>query len=294
MKKNYNNIISVIIPFYKGNKYVKGLLTMINDNSKLINGFGYQIECIIVNDSPRVVVEYDTELVKTFTLKVINNTENSGIHKTKVNGLKESAGDYILFLDQDDKITDNFLYSQMMKFKEKPSADIVIANGYKEHPSGKQVIYKNIVAQKFAVHLFFYLYSSNLITSAGQCLIKKDSIPVEWCNNIVKHNGSDDYYLWLLMFMQNNNMIINEEKIYCHTYTGNNLSNDYGKILISCSEVIDMLKINHLSDVNIEKLMRRIQYKQEFISSKNFIKKLSILIKYFKYAVINIIYKLLF
>ena len=59
------------------------------------------IEVIIINDSPEIEVMLpDIELNCT----VIKNDTNSGIHRSRVNGLKIAKGNYIQFLDQDDEL----------------------------------------------------------------------------------------------------------------------------------------------------------------------------------------------
>ena len=48
-------------------------------------------------------------------------------------------------------------------------------------------------------NLTFYLKSHNIIKSPGQCLIKRQCIPVEWQRYIMKTNGADDLFLWILL-----------------------------------------------------------------------------------------------
>ena len=95
--------VSVIIPIYKGNGYIESLLNKIEKNYQESQK---EIEVIFVNDYP------DEEIIvgsqHDFPIRIINNEMNQGIHQTRINGLKKAIGKYILFLDQDDEISDFF------------------------------------------------------------------------------------------------------------------------------------------------------------------------------------------
>ena len=84
--------ISIITPIYNGNKYLNSYLKMIEDATSIIS----DVEVIWVNDSPNVPLEYDKELAKNIDLQIIENEKNSGIHKSRVNGLTKAKGEYIL------------------------------------------------------------------------------------------------------------------------------------------------------------------------------------------------------
>ena len=95
--------ISVIIPWYQGQRYLPGLLSMMERNAAILRDeAGKEMEVLLVNDSPWENLE--TELKKqknievAYRLKVMTNPKNSGIHATRVNGLKAAEGEFIQFL----------------------------------------------------------------------------------------------------------------------------------------------------------------------------------------------------
>ena len=53
--------VSVIVPFYKGNKYINNILKMIGENAK--NARDIFIELIVVNDSPEIEIKYNKKLI---------------------------------------------------------------------------------------------------------------------------------------------------------------------------------------------------------------------------------------
>ena len=180
--------VSVIIPIYKGNGYIESLLNKIEKNYQESQK---EIEVIFVNDYP------DEEIIvgsqHDFPIRIINNEMNQGIHQTRINGLKKSLGKYILFLDQDDEISDFFIKSQLEHIGD---ADLCIANGIMESENGKCLIYKNQKSQDYLKKQIGFIKVRDLIVSPGHCLIKKTSIPEYWTKHVMSVNSADDYFLW--------------------------------------------------------------------------------------------------
>lgn len=212
--------VSVIIPIYKGDQYISYWVDKIGRNVDAIRNT--EVELLFINDYPDVALEEVNEPI-TFYTKVINSGINRGIHGARVFGLEHAKGDYIVFLDQDDKISDNYLVTQLASIGD---SDVVIANGLNEHYccAGKDVIYADEIAHKNACSLEVMLGCGNTIISPGHTMIRKKSIPEMWKRNILKNNGADDYFLWLIMLSQGKIFVINREIIYTHVATGSNLS----------------------------------------------------------------------
>lgn len=58
---------------------------------------------------PKDVLQFTVP--KEIEFKLIDNTNNLGIQRSRIKGLNASTGDYIIFLDQDDRlITKNYIY----------------------------------------------------------------------------------------------------------------------------------------------------------------------------------------
>ena len=247
--------ISIVIPFYKGNRYIKKLLNVIQHNRKNLYFENISSEIIIVNDSPETPVLIDDEHLLN-GVRIIDNPYNQGIHQSRVNGLNAAEGKYVLFLDQDDLISNNALLSQMKAIK---SYDFVVGNGYKTDSKTRYELYKTIKEQKKCLNLKYYYYYTCPIISPGLVLIKKTAIPEAWKINILKHNGSDDFYLWMLMLLNGARGTINRNHVYTHIYTGDNTSLDASYMRESTKECVDNLR-GKLSDWDLNRIMRRSDY----------------------------------
>ena len=237
--------VSVIIPYYQGRRYLPDLLSMMERNAEILRDeTGQETEVLLVNDSPwekpdvERITRGDTET--NYCLRILTNPENSGIHATRVNGLKAAEGEFVQFLDQDDRISDRCLLSQ---YRAIGDADLVIGNGYDEEPDGgKHLVYSNASEQAAAGNLRCQYYYNNLIRSPGQVLIRRASIPAYWSEQIMKNNGSDDAFLWILMLCNGARAAYNEELVYEHVYTGENTSSNNEAMLRSQMEVAEKLK----------------------------------------------------
>lgn len=259
--------ISIITPIYNGNKYLNKYLKNVSQACKNLK----DVEVIWVNDSPNIKIEYDKNLIKNFTFRIVNNDNNVGIHKSRCKGIKEAKGKYILFLDQDDEISQNALETQHDRII-KCNADMIIGNGIFEEQDKKEKIFANKFSQDFASKKNPYILARNFIISPGQCLIKKESIPKYWLTHIQQDNGADDYLLWLLMFNDGAKIVCNYDVVYTHKFTGENVSSDMHKMFKSQLELIKILKNNsEYNKKDMQLLERAIMYKHNY--KKHFFKE---------------------
>lgn len=269
-------MISVIIPYYQGSRYLPQLYGMMERNARtLYRETGTELEVLLVNDSPWEKLaawnqvssggeqgnnqnsEHETAGCAEYRLIILTNPKNRGIHATRVNGLMAAEGEYILFLDQDDRITDDCLLSQLNKIGD---ADLVIGNGYEgESGGGRHLIFSDSAVQAAAADLNCHYYYNNLIRSPGQVLLRKSSIPSYWTEQILKYNGSDDAFLWILMFCQGCRAALNEEAVYEHVFTGENSSGNSEMMLRSQQEVASKLK-GIASEIGMRSFRRRAEY----------------------------------
>jgi len=282
--------ISIITPIYEGNQYLNGYLKNISlAAEEFIKSRENSVEVVLVNDSPWETPEYDGSIVRGFQLKVIENSRNFGIHKSRINGYWESTGDYILFLDQDDLLTSVSLRALA---KSIGRADIALGNGTFEKKKVTEDIFANGFSQDFATKPFVYKWIRDFIVSPGQCLIKKSSIPEYWLKHPLKNNGTDDYFLWLLMFNAGAVMVSCREMVYVHKYTGTNYSLNDDKMFLSTREMLHLLRNNpDFSGKDLRLIKRRIYYKRVDRSRKWLFMKESLM--NLDILAVNVLYRLI-
>lgn len=262
--------VSVVIPLYKGNKYLDRLVNMLMNN---INNTTASVQVIFVNDYPddRINIGAVSKIDNSI---VIENEENMGIHASRVIGIKKSSGKYIMMLDQDDLITDNWIDSQFKCVIEK-RIDICVCNGWRRRFA---VLWEEKIICNSIDDLNCYLEKGCQIDSPGQVIIKKDSLPKEWFENIICKNGADDYFLWILSIKKGLKMGLNNNMLYFHTPDRQKDSISSDNMNESRNEVLEKMRsTNKFSEYELCLLEKRIREKKGSIPEKKAIEMFYIL-----------------
>lgn len=247
--------VSIIIPFYKGYSYLKRIREMIELNYNMIKD-NWEVELIIVNDCPEIPV-LDYEMYEPeINLKLLENECNVGIHQSKINGLMVARGEYILFLDQDDIISDDYLSKQLEKIE---NADAIVCNGIWRN--GEHIYCETNVFRENPT-FEMYLESGYPLISLGQILIKKDAIPKEWQTFVMTQNGWDDVYLWVCMMHKGAKVLYNRDILYTHEEDGNNASFNWKRMALSGENFRDIIiKLNFMNDKQEEQFLKMVNTK---------------------------------
>lgn len=114
-----NPLISIIVPVYNVEDYLKECL------DSIVNQTYKNLDIILVDDgstdsSGKICDKYAD---KDNRIKVIHK-HNAGVVEARIDGLKESKAEYIIFVDSDDFIETNFV-SVMYKNLKEYNADLV-------------------------------------------------------------------------------------------------------------------------------------------------------------------------
>ena len=120
-KKYENPKISIIIPVYNNGKFLeKSLISIYNQNFK-------EIEIIIINDfSTDDSVSIINQLKSKFnSISLYNNEKNRGTLYSKIEGVLNSKGKYLLFLYPGDFFTKNDIFNILYEQAEKDNIDML-------------------------------------------------------------------------------------------------------------------------------------------------------------------------
>lgn len=258
VKKKYVDI-SIIIPLYKGQKYCIRILNMIEDNCRYKCLYQEcKVEVIFVNDYPKenIVIENSERL---FDIYLFESEKNMGIHASRVKGINCANGEYIIMLDQDDLITEDYLYSQWHKIIYEKSA-YCVCNGW----SGRfRILYGEGVLEKRINDIRYYLNVGNPICSPGQVIINKCFLPQTWIENIQTCNGADDFLLWLIVLKKGGRFSVNNDYLYYHTPERSLESVNLSGMLRSLEETVKILnELNIAKQEELELLNSQIEGKR--------------------------------
>lgn len=122
MENNYP-LISVVIPVYNAEKYLDNLL------SDVVNQTYKALEIIIVNDGS---TDNSLVIAKSYAqndnrIKIIN-VPNGGVSKARNIGIDNVSGQYIRFIDADDRVPHDSMQYLIEPFENNPDLDLSIGN----------------------------------------------------------------------------------------------------------------------------------------------------------------------
>lgn len=125
LEKTNENLISVIIPVYNGEKYLSECL------DSVLNQTYQNLEIIIVNDGSNdntksIVEEY---VKRDNRIMLLNNDESRGVAEARNIGIKTANGNYVAFVDADDVVSNDYVEKLFTKMDEEVD---VVCSGYYE------------------------------------------------------------------------------------------------------------------------------------------------------------------
>lgn len=129
-----NDLISIIIPIYNSYKYIERCIKSVCCQTY------NNLEILCINDGS---TDESLSVLKKLKDKriIIINKENTGVSDTRNYGINHAKGKFIMFVDSDDWIEENYVELMYNKIKDN-NAEIVVS-GYKKI-KGKKIEKKSI------------------------------------------------------------------------------------------------------------------------------------------------------
>lgn len=119
-----NGTISVIIPFYNGAKYLSECV------NSVLNQTYTNLEVILIDDGSTDASSLQAEEFRRQDARVrVLHKQNGGPGDSRNAGLAMATGEFVSFVDHDDRLESTSL-AQLMALQERTQADIAIANFY--------------------------------------------------------------------------------------------------------------------------------------------------------------------
>ncbi len=122
--------ISVIVPVYRAEKYIENCI------ASIVNQTYKNLEIILVDDgSPDSCPQICDEWAKKDSRIVVVHKQNGGVSSARNTGLDVATGDYITFVDSDDFIEENMIFSLLDAMGD---ADMAVCGFTFDYPDGRQ------------------------------------------------------------------------------------------------------------------------------------------------------------
>lgn len=186
---NKNEMVSVIIPLYNAEKYIAETIESVLQQT-------YQnFEVIVIDDCG---TDHSVEIVKRYKderIKIFHNERNMGIAYSRNRGLKESSGEYIALLDNDDVAINTRLEKQVAFLQEHPEIDVVSGNAQWIDENGK-VVRDTIDVIEDPLYIKMILMFRNIYNNSEMTFRKSlvETYHIEYSDGCL---GMEDFWFWV-------------------------------------------------------------------------------------------------
>lgn len=256
-------LVTIIIPVFNAEKRLEHAIKSVLKQSYK------NIELVLVNDgstddSLHICLKY----AKLDSRIKIISQNNSGVSSARNRGLKESAGDFVMFLDSDDTI-DSETISELLPYLYNDESDIAIFGMSFDYYKGdifkynKELSFKEnmSVSSNEIKKYFFQMYDANYLSSAcnklfNSRIIKENRITFEESMAILED------FKFVLDFMENSKNITLISNVYYHYY--NNVSSSK----LGRRPDIDYMRNFKILDYKLRQFAKKIDLEDEYSCGK--------------------------
>ena len=162
-----SSTISVIVPIYNTENYIAGCI------DSILRQTYTDLELILVDDGSKDnSLSICRQVALTDTRIHVLHQENKGVTAARKLGLEYAQGEFICFVDSDDKITSNaleILFSNM-----KDGVDIVICDSERSGYATGNEFLNQLLKNEILISLWGKLYRKELLISSGALDIRRE------------------------------------------------------------------------------------------------------------------------
>lgn len=181
------HLVSIIIPCYNACEYIKETLdSIVNQDYK-------NLEIIIVDDgstdqSKAIINSYqDNRLIYIYQI-------NQGVSTARNYGFNLSKGEYVIFFDSDDIMSEEFISSRLRILTQNSDCNFVCGDVVKF--SKKEIFKEKYKGAGENLHQEILLYDNDIITCPSNYLFKKDFLIKNGLNfNKILSSTADRFFL---------------------------------------------------------------------------------------------------
>lgn len=216
--------ISVIIPVYNVEQYLKRCV------ESVLCQIGISLEIILVDDgstdsSGKICDDYASKNTNVKCLHI----ENSGPATAKNRGYDIAKGNYVAFIDSDDKIK-NDMFSVMLKSGYQHHADIVCCNYIQVDEEGN-ISHTDHTSQEYVLNqdeaLKALLIKDKIYSQCWTKIYKRNMLESNLIRNTEGLKTEEDFIYNIQAFACSQTVCIVDKPLYIYTHRSKSLSKDY-------------------------------------------------------------------
>jgi len=212
-----NPKISIIVPVYKAEKYLRRCL------DSIVAQTFTDWECILIDDgspdnSGKICDEYAE---KDERFRVIHQ-ENQGVSTARQNGLNNSIGEYVIHTDPDDWMEKNMLEDMITHIKSS-NCDLLIVDYYCDKNAESKISIQKPTTDT-SISLLHDILKGKLHGSCWNKMIRKNVIDRYNAKFIYGLSFCEDVMFWVQILQHSLKISYLNKAFYHYTILGNSLS----------------------------------------------------------------------
>lgn len=230
-------MLSIIVPIYNCNDYIEECLMSV------VKLYSFDFECIVIDDGS---TDNSGEIADAFAKKYYNikviHTENRGVSIARNKGLEIAEGEYIMFLDGDDYLTENADILINNALKNIGLFDIYVFEYCSILPNNKRIINStyNSCTDSYTESIKNLAITSGKMNSCwgkifNRFIIEKNNIRF----NISLKVGEDSCFIMEYLKYANNIKICNKPLVEYHIHKNSIMSNCRFDLLGDISQTLN-------------------------------------------------------
>lgn len=237
-------LVSIIIPYFNHSAYLAGTVESAKQQTYP------NLEIIVVDDGS--VVPADS-LLEAFTEVVLIRTENRGVSSARNIGFQNCSGEYLIFLDADDRLMTGAVEAHLKAFERKPNAGMAFGPVRIIDGIGNEIQPPRICRPR--KEYFPMLLESNPIACPGSTMICRQAF-IEAGFFDESFRNAEDYHLYLRLARQSAVVQHNACVAEYRKHSGGK-SNNTDRMIAAVMAILDQFERNgSLSPSERNKLVR--------------------------------------
>jgi len=237
MSEKYHNLVSVIIPSKNRPEFLSNAIESVRNQT-------YRpIELIIIDDGSDQPINSKVKELndREFSIQIIRNHPSKGVAAARNQGIKQSKGKWVAFLDDDDEWIKNKLERQVDELSNSTNKTIRGASCHLiQQDENKKPISK--VAHHFRREQIIgdLLYADNNLEPATLMI---ERIVFEEIGYYKENFPTAEDREWLLRYLVNNNIhVVDEYLVVITQHTGERLTLNHQKMMMGEALFLDSVK----------------------------------------------------
>lgn len=269
-------LVSVIIPCYNASVFIKETLESILGQSER------EIEVVIVDDGS---TDNSKEVISTCSDKRIIYTyqKNQGVSTARNKGLFFAKGEFIIFFDADDVMSNDFISERMKCLNENAEIDFV-SGCVKEFNKDREIINHTKGISKNGITEIL-LYEKKITTCPSNYMFRRKFITQ---NNLLFNNvlsSTADKFFLIQAILKGNTKNIGESGELLYRVSESSMSHKLTKALVEDNERF-YKQVRQMDEINGSLKRKSLIIQCFFLSAACF--KTGLILKSIKYAVIGL------